>query len=465
MHGGYAACGNNESDWYGRLSVSWTHGLSGYLDPGSTGWTSVDTLVPGGASGLKVTPIADLDSSGDPGGPFSPSSEVYTLENQGDTGINYTVTKSESWISITNATGYLSGHGTTNVTVSINSNANSLGDGLYSDIVYFTNTTDHVGDTTRNVTLQVGGPAVAYDFPMDTNPGWTTAGDWQFGQPTGGGGEYGNPDPTSGYTGSNVYGYNLSGDYSNSMSETHLTSTAIDCSDLSAVTLKFWRWLGVERNLYDHAYVRVSNNGSSWTTLWENGSSHVEDNSWSQQEFDISSVADGQATVYLRWTMGSTDSSWRFCGWNIDDVEIWAIGGSEETCDDGILNQGEDRIDCGGPCPACECTSNPACDDSTFCNGAETCDAYGDCQAGSDPCPGQMCRESDDQCVDCLNNGDCEDSEFCNGAEICDANGDCQAGSDPCPGQMCRESDDQCVDCLNNGDCEDSEFCNGARDL
>ena len=134
---------------------------------------------------------------------------------------------------------------------------------------------------------------------------------------------------------------------------------------------------------------------------------------------------------------------------------------SGETCFDGIQNQGEDRIDCGGPCPACECTSDPACDDSTFCNGAETCDAYGVCQAGSYPCGSQMCRESDDQCVNCLVNGDCDNSVFCDGAEICDANGDCQAGSDPCPGEMCRESDDQCVECLTNGDCDDSAFCNG----
>ncbi|HPQ42127.1 MAG TPA: M28 family peptidase, partial [bacterium] len=44
--------------------------------------------------------------------------------------------------------------------------------------------------------------------PMDTNPGWTMSGDWAWGQPTGQGGEYGDPDPTGGYTGSNVVGYN-----------------------------------------------------------------------------------------------------------------------------------------------------------------------------------------------------------------------------------------------------------------
>ncbi len=329
LHGGYAACGNDESDWYGRFSISWAGGggstsrLSNWLDPGSTGQTSVDTLVPG-ASGLSVTPSDGLASSGDPGGPFTPSSKVYTLENLGSTGINYSVTKTQSWVSLSSTSGYLAGGATTTVTVSINSNANSLPDGEYTDTVSFINTTDHVGDTTRPVTLTVGGPQRVYFFPMDTNPGWTTQDLWAFGHPTGGGGQYGGPDPSNGYTGTNVYGYNLSGDYQNDLAERHLTSTALDCSNLSDVTLKFRRWLGVERSLYDHAYVRVSNNGSTWTTLWENGS-EVADTSWVLQEFDLSAVADGQSTVYLRWTMGTTDESWQYCGWNIDDVEIWAF--------------------------------------------------------------------------------------------------------------------------------------------
>lgn len=43
LHGGFAACGNDFPDWYGRLSSSWTGGgtdatrLSNWLDPGDTG--------------------------------------------------------------------------------------------------------------------------------------------------------------------------------------------------------------------------------------------------------------------------------------------------------------------------------------------------------------------------------------------------------------------------------------------
>ena len=52
LHGGGALCGNNESDWYGRFSISWTGGgsnstrLSNWLDPLSTGAMTLDTIGP-----------------------------------------------------------------------------------------------------------------------------------------------------------------------------------------------------------------------------------------------------------------------------------------------------------------------------------------------------------------------------------------------------------------------------------
>ncbi len=157
---------------------------------------------------------------------------------------------------------------------------------------------------------------------FETVQGWTVSGgSWQRGTPTGSGGDHGSPDPTSGHSGSNVYGYNLSGGYENAMPERHLTSPAIDCSSLINAHLKFWRWLGVEQSAYDHAYVRVSNNGTNWTTVWENDET-IDDGGWVEMDLDISGIADGQPAVYLRYTMGTTDGSWTYCGWNIDDVEI-----------------------------------------------------------------------------------------------------------------------------------------------
>ncbi|MCK4871890.1 MAG: hypothetical protein KAS72_04105 [Phycisphaerales bacterium] len=280
-----------------------------------------------GGEGLVVQPTtAAFEPLGDEGGPFSPESKTYTLYNVGDTGFTYEVTKTQPWLTLTGATGYLEAHDSTDVTVSVNSATNALPEGDYFDTLSFTSSTS-IGDTTRDVALTVGIQRLIYSWGLSTDPGWTTEGDWAFGQPTGDGGQYGSPDPTRGYLGLNVYGYNLNGDYPNGLSEQHLTTTAIDCSEYHDVTLKFRRWLGVEDPGDDHAYVRVSNNGVNWTTVWENDD-EITDSTWQRIELDISAVADHQSTVYVRWTMGTTDNLRRYCGWNIDNIEIWALGGS-----------------------------------------------------------------------------------------------------------------------------------------
>ena len=291
-------------------------------------------------TGMKTTPSGSFDPGGMSGGPFSPSSKVYTIENMDATGLDFTVSKSQSWVDLSSTGGYLPGGDSTTVTVSINSEADPLGNGMYFDTISFTNTTNHDGDTNRAVNLQVGVPTMQVSWDMGSDPGWTAEGLWAYGTPSGAGGEYGNPDPSGGHTGSNVYGYDLDGDYANQLSETHLTTTAIDCSGLDRVSVKLWRHLNVEQPSYDHAYLRVSIDGTNWSNVWEN-TSEVTDSSWTQVEYDISNVADGQNTVYLRWTMGDTDSGWRYSGWNIDDVEVWGLeSGATPLFADGFESGG-----------------------------------------------------------------------------------------------------------------------------
>ncbi|MFM1831513.1 MAG: hypothetical protein RLZZ558_1853 [Planctomycetota bacterium] len=167
--------------------------------------------------------------------------------------------------------------------------------------------------------VPVGGscptPEVVHYEPLDVNPGWSTEGEWGFGVPGGG------ADPSSGYTGSNVYGYNLTGNYPNGMPEYHLTSTAFDCSGVTNTRVSFARWLGVESSQWDKAKFSVSNDGVNWTTVWQNGST-LNESAWTVVNYDISAVADNQPTVFLRWSLGPTDSSVTYEGWNIDDIAI-----------------------------------------------------------------------------------------------------------------------------------------------
>jgi subtilisin-like proprotein convertase family protein len=173
------------------------------------------------------------------------------------------------------------------------------------------------------VDIQVGDRILIEAFPLDSDPGWTTTGAWAFGQPTGQGSRSG--DPFSGYTGPNVYGYKLTGNYGSNIGELPLTTSAIDCSGFQDVEVSFRRWLGVEVTPYDHARFEASNDGTSWVTIWEHSGGTIDESSWSLQTYDISAVADSEPTVFLRWVMGSTDGSETYPGWNIDDVELTGL--------------------------------------------------------------------------------------------------------------------------------------------
>lgn len=173
------------------------------------------------------------------------------------------------------------------------------------------------------VTITAPTPEPQYLFPLDADPGWAREGLWQFGTPLAGGTH--NYDPAYAHSGNYLFGYNIGGDYSNNMPKYSLTTAALDCSELILTQLRFWRWLGVERSPYDRATVEISTNGSDWTVLWANSTTTIADLQWTEMTFDISAVADGQPVVYLRWTMGPTDSGTTYPGWSLDDVAIWGV--------------------------------------------------------------------------------------------------------------------------------------------
>lgn len=96
LHGGYAACGNNSSDWYGRVSVSWTGGgsnatrLSHWLDPLNLGvlvWDGIDQTPD---FGLGITPAVQDACVGD-------NSAEYTLNVTSQSGFSDPVTLSSSF--------------------------------------------------------------------------------------------------------------------------------------------------------------------------------------------------------------------------------------------------------------------------------------------------------------------------------------------------------------------------------
>jgi MYXO-CTERM domain-containing protein len=335
-------------------------------------------------SGIGVQPFPDFAATGDPGGPFTPSEIVYTVHNYSTFPVDWTASYGSPWLSVDPSSGTLQPDAEVPVTVGFAALASALGNGHYADTVSFVNATDHTGDTTRGATLDLGHPVVQQQWPLDQDPGWTVEGQWAFGPPAGLGGETGGPDPTSGHTGANVYGYNLQGDYASNIPEHNLTTPAIDCSHLAEVSVKFWRWLGVEHPAFDRASVTVSTDGQSWTTVWQNPS-ELSDTQWTQQEIDLTAVAAGQPTVYLRWTMGPTDGGATYCGWNIDDIELWGL--EVVNCWD-VDGDGHYDVACGGDdCNDADAAIHPGAVEACGDGIDNDCDGLTD---GADPsCNGQ----------------------------------------------------------------------------
>ncbi len=274
--------------------------------------------------GLSVAPEDGLVASGQAGGPYNQESIEYTLRNHDNTPMDYEVTKTAPWIMVTNPTGTISARGSTKVTVSLNDLSRNFNNGNYADVVHFVNLTNHDGDTTRPVSLTVGIVMTLGQWMFDIDPGWSCEGEWEFGMPTGNGGTKDlNPDPTSGATGSNVYGANLDGNISKFVGGPYcMTVGPLDFTGCINVTLLFQRWLNTVGPPKVSSTVEVSNGGSTWTSIWSS-SGMVADNAWLAQALDISAIADGGASVYVRWGYQINEKLPRTgSGWNIDDIML-----------------------------------------------------------------------------------------------------------------------------------------------
>ncbi|MFH1844909.1 MAG: lectin like domain-containing protein, partial [bacterium] len=116
-------------------------------------------------AGLRVDPPTGSQSSGPEGGPFTPASQEYELEFIGEGAIEYAVTVAPpvSWLDLSGATsGLLPVGSVTSVSVEITPDATSLLRGVYVTELTFTNLTDGIGTTTRQVALTVGDPDLHY---------------------------------------------------------------------------------------------------------------------------------------------------------------------------------------------------------------------------------------------------------------------------------------------------------------
>lgn len=160
LHGGWAACGNNESDWYGWLYRSWDGGgtaetrLADWLDPGETGALAAPLLDPNAGS-FTVAPAAADTARGRAGGAFTPASWTFTLTADGARAAPFTATVDAGWLTVDVAEGEVPGGGSTPVTVSLSAAAAALPAGTHTAILTLANPGRSTSET-RQVVLVAG---------------------------------------------------------------------------------------------------------------------------------------------------------------------------------------------------------------------------------------------------------------------------------------------------------------------
>ena len=93
---------------------------------------------------LVVSPTTGYVGSGFAGGPFSPASQVFTVENYGGYTTNWSLINTSTWFSASPTSGSLASQATVSVTGNPTAAANSLVPGNYTATLLFSNLSTHV---------------------------------------------------------------------------------------------------------------------------------------------------------------------------------------------------------------------------------------------------------------------------------------------------------------------------------
>jgi len=171
---------------------------------------------------------------------------------------------------------------------------------------------------------------VFFDDFDPIKPGWILTGDFELGAPQGlRGDNYGSPDPEEAFSGSNVIGNDLSsdGNYGDDLLYDTINVAQLPIFNFKYyknIQLTFYRWLNIESYIFDRAKIIINTDTDSiWEEVWGNPTLAVlNENIWNYHSYDLSPYFERSPLAKIRFTLGPTNSSKNYSGWNIDDVII-----------------------------------------------------------------------------------------------------------------------------------------------
>jgi hypothetical protein len=136
-----------------------------------------------------VSPASGFTSIGKTGGPFTVTSQSFTVANTGSSSLLWSLNNPVSWLTAAPSSGTLTAGGTATVNVSLNTTASNLAAGVYTGTIWFTNLAIGITES-RQFTLNIGLPPVITTQPTDLallagatasfNVGFTSAGPCKF---------------------------------------------------------------------------------------------------------------------------------------------------------------------------------------------------------------------------------------------------------------------------------------------
>jgi MYXO-CTERM domain-containing protein len=196
------------------------------------------------------------------------------------------------------------------------------------------------------------------DFETDPRLDWQSgsvfgSNDWEWGTPAGG---LSSGDPFEAYSGTGVFGNDLSADGRYDANASSFARTpVVDTSTHDQIRLQYRRWLGIEDGFYDQARI-LANDVEVWSNVATdgdpNGLINHEDREWRFHDVDLTSQA-ASGSVQVEFNL-QADGGAQFAGWNLDDVCVVGLIPSvcgdgnatgPEECDDGNTDNGDGCTD------------------------------------------------------------------------------------------------------------------------